>query len=201
MTKKMLLLVGAAMALVAFSASAAQANQWYTDEGETETIVGASTTEGDELSLEGELAWTNKAGTFRAGPCETTAEVTLWNENGQATGEVNNFEIFQPCNTSIPGCQVQEAITSTPFPWHIDVFGDAVNITGASFVNTYNDGCTALGLPPGVPLGGKGTTTGEFNTESHCLEFNQAGDLVGPLGGTFIDGEICNEGENTLTLK
>jgi opacity protein-like surface antigen len=203
MMKKMLLLVGAAMALVAFSASAAQANQWYTDDvpGGEETLVGSTTASGDHLTLEGELATTNAAGTFRSGPCETEATVTLWNENGQATGEVTTFNIFGPCGTSVPGCNINEAITTTEFPWHIDVVGDAINITGAGFANKYNDGCTGLGIPPGVPLGGKGTATGEFNTTSHCIEFNRGGDLVGPLGEVFIDGEVCNVSGNTLTLK
>jgi hypothetical protein len=201
MIKKMLLLVGAAMALAAFSASVAQANQWYTAEGATETLLGSSTASGDELSLAGQLSTTNEAGTFRSGPCNITAEVTLWNEKGQATGEVTEFLIFQPCETNIPGCKVEAAAASTPLPWHIDVSGDALSITGAGFANKYNDGCTALGLPPGVPLGGTGTATGTFNTTTHCIDFNKSGDLTGPLGKVFIDGTICNEGANTLTLK
>ena len=204
MMKKMLLLVGAAMALVAFSASVAQANQWYTDDlpSGPETLVGNSTANGDVVKLAGPLKTTNAAGTFVSGPCNTTAVVTLWNEKEQATGEVNSFEIFGPCKTSIPGCEIEEASASTAFPWHIDVVEDETNITGAGFANKYNDGCTGLGIPPGVPLGGKGTATGEFDTTTHCIIFEHSGDLTGPLGAVFIGGEICNEDStHTLTLK
>ena len=165
--------------------------QWYIDHEGTETLVGSSTATGDVLSLAGPLKTTNAAGTFVSGPCNTTAVVTLWNEKEQATGEVNSFEIFGPCATSIPGCTIEEANASVAFPWHIDVIEDEVNITGAGFANKYGDGCTGVGIPPGVPLGGTGTATGEFDTETHCVIFEHSGDLTGPLGPVFIGGELC----------
>jgi hypothetical protein len=198
MLKKMMLLAGMALALVAFAAPAiAQADEWVTDD--TGDTIGNSTAEADEVEFTGSLASTS--GPVQSGPCQVHALVDVWNEEGSATAEVTNFTITTHCPVTSPlpiippGCTLAKA-SSEGFPWHTHINNETgVAITGAHFKNTYA-GCSPP-LPESVTA--VGTATGQFvnrttgETTEGCIVFNNSGDLQTVPGGgnVFIDGEVC----------
>jgi len=196
--KKMLMLLGMALAAVAFAAPAmAQADVWVTDGGE----VGESTETADEVTFSGSLTAT--AGPLHFGPCNVESNVDAWNEEGEATGEATNLTIKTPCpvsltvgGTPIVVCEIVQAGPQTAFPWHVDVAtneigaGTDVAITGASFFNI------TKGCPEGVPgaVAAKGTATGDWDNTAGagCITFNNDGDLEAPTGAAvLLDGKLC----------
>jgi hypothetical protein len=203
--KKMLVLLGAAMALVAFAAPAvAQADQWYTDHEGQETLLGGSTAEADEVELTGDLTSTSGG---LAVTCTVHAIVDLWNENGAATGEVTTFTITAPsCKSNIDkfGCTIKNA-GPIGLSWHVDVeTGEGgIVITEAGFFNEYTGAnCALVGIPTGVQIPASGDATGTWNGTTHCIDFNESGDLEGAKGEVILDGSICGTSPTTtLTLK
>jgi len=182
MTKRKLLALGAmALAAVALAApAAAQAElQLYTD--------GSPAPAGTLLHGHGELSTT--MGAFRSGPCEVTIE----GETVSATTMEVAFEAFFPCETAIPGCEVTKWTDTSPWTAHLET-PDVVNITNVTWANTSNDGCTGIGLPPGVPIPASGNLTGTATTDG-CIDFNSAGDMTregsNPPVPFTVDGEIC----------
>jgi hypothetical protein len=185
--KKMLVLLGAAMALVAFAAPAmAQAEDKWSIEGESE-LTGTLT------STSGALAVT----------CEVHAVVDFWNET-TATAEVTSFVITAAtCKTTVDkfGCTIK---TAGPIgaPWHVDVAtGEGgINITEAGFFNEFTGtNCALVGIPAGVALPATGDATGTWNNATSCIDFNESGDLVGVKGEVLLDGSVC--ASNGITLE
>jgi len=180
MTKRKFLALGAmALAAVALAApAAAQAElQLYTD--------GSPAPTGTLLHGHGELSTTT--GAFRSGPCEVTVE----GETISATTMEVAFEAFFPCETVIPGCEITKVTNTRPWLAHLET-PDVVNITDVTFANTYNDGCTGIGLPPGVAIPATGNVTGTATTNG-CIDFNSAGDMKreGSETAVTVDGEVC----------
>jgi hypothetical protein len=213
--KKMLMLVGAAMALVAFSAPAAQAEvpEWWihTEAGE-ETLQGQ-----EELHIAGNLSWTVKLPNgfnFQSGPCKVTFLGTAENVNGMAGGSVGaaGTTISNPCPTNLPGCGVEE-VTTAGFPWSItgiNVTGETgIEIATPTITNHYSAGCQALGLPKSFSVDGvaTGILTEELNENGEsCVTFDEHQDhLFVEVGGVTtttpvdLDGEVCVT--HPLTLK
>jgi hypothetical protein len=203
--KKMLVLLGAAMALVAFAAPAvAQADQWYTDHEGQETLLGSSTAEADEVELTGSLKSTSGGLSVN---CTVHAIVDLWNENGAATGEVTSFTITATtCVTNVDGlgCTIKNAGAEN-LPWHVDVETGAngIIITEAGFFNEFTGtNCALVGIPTGVHISAAGDATGTWNTSTHCIDFNESGDMEGAKGEVLLDGSVCGTSPTTtLTLK
>ena len=180
MTKRKFLALGAmALSAVALAApAAAQAElELYTD--------GSPAPAGTILHGHGELSTT--VGPFRSGPCEVTIE----GETFSTTTMEVIYEAFAPCETVIPGCEMTEVTNTRPWTVHLET-PDVVNITHVTWANVYNDGCTGIGLPPGVPIPAAGNLTGTATTNG-CIDFNSAGDMKreGSEVGATVDGEIC----------
>ena len=207
MLKKMMLLAMAVGALVAFAAPAAQADEWYTGE---ETI-GTTTQTGDAVEFTGLLKFT--LGNNTLGPCLVHAQTILWNDNGNATGEVVGFQITGPCDVQVhPNAVFPTAFCSaTPTaqvsaeePWHVNIDGETgVQILGANFTNHFSAGCQSIGFPStitatateaGATAQAVNRVTGE--EDELCLVFNESGHFN---NGVRIDGEVCAPGLTVST--
>lgn len=216
MLKKLMLLAMAVGALVAFSASAAQADEWYTHVEGQDVTVGLGPENAHEAEFTGELSSTALGGIVKSGDCEVHALVNVWNEESEdgsvtGTGEVTNFTITTnppcPVTSSNPeivplpeGCVIEKA-TSEDFPWHVSVLPETGIAIGdenkpANFTNFYS-GCTPP-LPPSATAEGVATGTAVNGEGEVCIVFANAGDLSGALGPVTIDGEVCAP---NLTLK
>ena len=201
--KKLMLLLGAAMALAAFAAPAAQANpEWYTTmTGGSDTTIGTTTATGHTVEFTGELASTAVGGNVVGGPCGVHAHATLWNGPNGATGEVHSLTITFPCAASSFGapCEIEEAFSSfEEGAWPIEATTGAENVSveGANFTNVYK-GCPVI--PNGVPIKAEGTATGTYNNTTTCIDFNESGDLEGASGEVTLDGSLC-ETTKKITL-
>lgn len=196
--KKIALLAVSAMALLAFAIPAvASADQWYT---------GAETITEDHFTLDGELLASapEVAGGTTLGFCPVEADVTFTNPGGSATAEVSELRIDstpEECIAEAAGglikCDITAAGGLGPYPWHVDVATgeDGIEITGAGFFNIFPAGC-----PLGEGVTASGTATGTWSNESHCIEFNEDGDLEAPSGAkVFVTGAVCDTSE-TLEL-
>jgi hypothetical protein len=176
MIKKMLMLLGAVMALVAFSApGSAQAEVW--------------SAEGEEL-LTGTL--TNTTGGLNV-TCPVRAGVDFWNEP-EATAEVTFFEIkYWTCETNVEavGCEIQRA-GPIGLPWHVDVWAGQINITEAGFFNEFTGAnCGLVGIPTGVEIPASGNATGSWFSG---IQFFMSGDLEGAKGPVTLEGWLISFG-------
>ncbi|HEY6730654.1 MAG TPA: hypothetical protein VI039_06475 [Solirubrobacterales bacterium] len=182
--KKIVLLTSMALALVAFAAPAAQAENttWYTDDTEIGDISEPQTVE-----VHGELSSTLG---FKTGPAVVHGHGDIWNdpETNMGEGEITEFEITGELSVG-PGLPETCKATGTAdnLGWPITATTNVVDIE-AAFENHYNAVCQALGFPKSVTASGIATGVAEGN----CLNFVNAGDLETAAGGkVLLNGQVC----------
>jgi hypothetical protein len=216
--KKMLLLVSAVVALVAFAApAAAQAAYWYTDPGE-----GLLGTEEEKLTFDGtgELSTTVTGVTI--GPAVVHLHGDIWNDFTTEMGEgaITDFVITAPAGgipTNLPGCTATTATNNTtdaegnPFEeWPITLSTPVeegkpagVAISNITYTDHFNHQCQTFGLPATLPVAG--TLTGSISSGSDCILFVAAGDLQTENGSDDVatNGEVCltDPGGGQLTAR
>jgi hypothetical protein len=192
--KKMLLLVSAVAALVAFAApAAAQAADWHTDPGGKKL---GSEEEKQTFDGTGELSSTVTG--VVTGPAVVHVHGNLWN-GAHGEGEVTEFKITVPeggIPTNLPGCSATAATNSTEGEggaiWPITMTKkEAIHIEEVTFTNHYNHQCQTFGLPATAPA--HGTATGSYTNATGCMDFVNAGSLTTEdgLDDVALNGEVC----------
>jgi hypothetical protein len=195
--KKMLLLAGSAMALVAFAVPAAahaSTPEWLTE--------GAPIAGEDEIHVEGEFSWLSYSG-FTVGPCEVTLEGAAKNENAMAAGSITGGSVVNSCLTNKAGCEAKEVTLNFGADWAITgatVTGvEGVEITGVRYITHFNS-AASCGLPIATFLV-TGTVTGTVTEGGECISLENHSDDLSALAGLFpvdLEGFLCST--NGLTL-
>jgi hypothetical protein len=180
MIRKMLLLVGSALALVAVAIpAAASAAEWnepgsYHYTGHLVATLGG--TGGPEFT------------------CDATAMVNFSNnaESGEAEGEVEEADIIETnpnCHAVFPSlggftCTITSGSLSAG---HVSITGTTgVAIENAGFVNGL-EGCPVI-----EEAKASGTLTGTFSNADSCIRFSDSPHLVTPaLTPVLVDGKLC----------
>lgn len=192
--KRMLLLLSAMAAFVAFAAPAAQASgQFWTGTG------GPLGDETEAHTFEGSGFLSSSTGGLVTGPCEVHAHGFLWNGAEMGEGYIDSFEITatheKPCKTNFTvslNCVLATASSSASEanPWPVTLTTNGkVDISNVTFTNRYT-GCEALGIPDNFPISAGGTATGTAENEE--ITFVNAGHLKKHLdgGAVTIDGSV-----------
>jgi hypothetical protein len=199
--RTMLLLMGAALAVVAFAAPAvAQAEGPFYYLGESEESLGEEHLEGEAVKGgEGGQGWTlTMSNGMTLGPCDFSAKFQVWNDGGGGQTSFTNMTFSTPCPTSVKGCEVTAA-SPAGMPWAgklVYVAGVPTDEIGTkakpmTFSYTLDAGC---GLLKNVVV--TATATGPVpatSTGGGCFKFDKAGNFtlsVKSLTGT-LDAEEC----------
>jgi len=193
--KRMLLLLSAMAAFVAFAAPAAQANpEWY---NEGVTIAGSETVEAS-----GPITSEALGGAFKT-PAEVDFHMFLSNPEGHAHGVIDEatITVAEGGNpTNLPGCSLVAGTTtaSPENPWTVTTAttDPEVTIDNVTFQNHYSSGCAAFGVPSTTAAAGQVTGT----VEGECIVLNKSGDLKNEANAqpVTLTGEVCLPG---ITLE
>ncbi|HEV7769987.1 MAG TPA: hypothetical protein VGO66_04915 [Solirubrobacterales bacterium] len=192
MIRKMMLLTGMALALVAFAAPAvASAELWYSQETEeplpeeTESEVGAYTAKGMLTLTLGGLTT----------PCEVELAGFLWNDETVGTGSVLSLTLLKECQTNIMACKV-EKLTAPGLPenpWKLKITAlNKVDVSNITMQYHYTAGCEPFIGKPNLTTSVAGTAKSTFNNNFSALEWNEAGELKQESNGAAVklDGEL-----------
>jgi hypothetical protein len=197
--KKMLLLASMALAAIAFAApAAAQAEAYWTT---TDGTVGDES-EAVPVDLEAEI-------TSTIGTLNTKATIFLtgevWNdeESKMGEGEITLKEATGKGTVAgVPAfldCTVEVTLLGGNWPLTLTTDTDAgasttdatVDVEEVKFVNHYNAGCQAAGVPP--TGGATGTVTATASTDEDHVDLTlEGGDLTvfNPATGEHVPGPI-----------
>ncbi len=174
--KRMLLLLSAMAAFAAFVAPA-QANVFWTSDGNTEQ--GTTLPNEEEPTViqgRGPITSTSESGLV-SGACNTSGSGMVWNgsETEMGEGQVTDFNITTPCATNVPSCTLVNATASAEpeNAWPVTLTTtDTVDIYNVTFTNTYEGaGCALAGVPHQVSA--TGTVTGTLENINTRIDEQQ----------------------------
>ncbi|HEY6731346.1 MAG TPA: hypothetical protein VI039_10000 [Solirubrobacterales bacterium] len=180
--KKLLLLCGTALAIGAFTAPAASADEVWTTGGKKIGDVFELNTVG----FKGELSF--KQGSFTVGPGGVEGHGRIWNGAAMGEGVIEKFSVNGelPVGPKLPA-SCKATIASEATPWKVTLTTGVVDIE-AAVITSYNAACQALGFPAAVTA--SGTVTAPVT--GPCMTMENAGDLKTTGGAAvLITGMLC----------
>jgi hypothetical protein len=200
MLKKMMLLAGMALALVAFagtaSASAASWVHWTTIEG----VEEHTTIEAFEEDFTGFAQFAAEAAPANNFGCVVHAHLVASTVNGEAHGEITSFEVTtETCKGEGAFAACKLKADSSTVPWTVDVNTSDLTITGVGITNQYEgEKCPFTGSSLSFP---EITATPDPEaTRINCLTLEGKG-LNGGIAPVVASGELCAYNEGTYGIE
>jgi hypothetical protein len=187
--QKVLLLSAVAVAGVVLAApgvAQAEGPYWHVNSQKLEAS--------EEFALEGGLTFKHPFSekfTFEINCPDVGSDGALENGEEAAEGAFSSFFLVAPgCITNIPGCH--PGFQGTDTPTSIVTREGEVDITDFGVYMSLH-GCESIGIPNGWVISIGGTLVGEWDNETGCLAYEDAGELqfVVAEKPVFVDGELC----------
>jgi hypothetical protein len=208
--KTMLLLVGAALAVVAFAVpAAAQAEGPLYYLGESEETIGEEHREAEAVEGgEGGPGWTlTMSNGTTLGPCSFSSKLQIWNAGGAGQDSITGMTFTTPCQTNVIGCEVTAA-SAAGLPW-------AGKLAYEGVVPTDNIGTKAKPMTFSYTLGGgcgvikntvvTATANGPVPATYEgggCFKFSKAGSFTLSVKGVTgtLDAVECRNIKGKLVI-